>query len=139
MSSLPPTQTFRPFAPNAQATPLPGAPVAPTIVTQSVPDGLIVPVIHDAQDLSVEGLAKRIKDIARRARSNELTPDEVSGGTFTITNPGPFGSLMATPVINLPQVGILDTEAVVKRPVVVTILIVGTNGKLVIEPLPVTK
>ena len=82
--------------------------------------GLIVPVIRDAQDLSVEGLAKRIKDIATRARSNQLTPDEVSGGTFTITNPGPFGSIMATPVINLPQVGILDTESVVKRPVVVT-------------------
>ena len=82
--------------------------------------GLIVPIIRDAQDLSVEGLAKRIKDIARRARSNQLTPDEVSGGTFTITNPGGFGSIMATPVINLPQVGILDTEAVVKRPVVIT-------------------
>ena len=82
--------------------------------------GLIVPVIRDAQDLSVEGLSKKIKDLAVRARSNQLTPDEVSGGTFTITNPGPFGSLMATPVINLPQVGILDTEAVVKRPVVVT-------------------
>src|SRR4051794_29193107 len=82
--------------------------------------GLIVPVVHDAQDLSVEGLAKRIKDMATRARANQLQPDEVRGGTFTITNPGPFGSIMATPVINLPQVGILDTEAVVKRPVVVT-------------------
>lgn len=82
--------------------------------------GLIVPVIRDAQDLSVEGLAKRIKDIAIRARNNQLTPDEVSGGTFTITNPGGYGSIMATPVINLPQVGILDTEAVVKRPVVIT-------------------
>jgi pyruvate/2-oxoglutarate dehydrogenase complex dihydrolipoamide acyltransferase (E2) component len=82
--------------------------------------GLIVPVIHDAQDLSVEGLAKRIKDLAQRARANALQPDEVRGGTFTITNPGPYGSIMATPVINLPQVGILDTEGVVKRPVVVT-------------------
>src|SRR4051794_1271515 len=82
--------------------------------------GLIVPVIRDAQDLSVEGLAKRIRDIAGRARTNQLTPDEVSGGTFTITNPGGYGSIMATPVINLPQVAILDTEAVVKRPVVVT-------------------
>jgi 2-oxoglutarate dehydrogenase E2 component (dihydrolipoamide succinyltransferase) len=82
--------------------------------------GLIVPVIRDAQDLSVEGLSKRIKDLAVRARANQLTPDEVSGGTFTITNPGPYGSIMATPVINLPQVGILDTESVVKRPVVVT-------------------
>ena len=82
--------------------------------------GLIVPIIRDAQDLSVEGLSKRIRDLAVRARSNQLTPDEVSGGTFTITNPGPYGSIMATPVINLPQVGILDTESVVKRPVVVT-------------------
>jgi pyruvate/2-oxoglutarate dehydrogenase complex dihydrolipoamide acyltransferase (E2) component len=82
--------------------------------------GLIVPVIRDAQDLSVEGLAKRIKDLARRARENALTPDEVRGGTFTITNPGGYGSIIATPVINQPQVAILDTEAVVKRPVVVT-------------------
>ena len=83
-------------------------------------DGLIVPVIHKAQELSVEGLAARIKDIARRARARELTADDVLGGTFTITNPGQFGSIMATPIINQPQVGILDLEAVVKRPVVVT-------------------
>jgi pyruvate/2-oxoglutarate dehydrogenase complex dihydrolipoamide acyltransferase (E2) component len=83
-------------------------------------DGLIVPVIHKAQELSVEGLAARIKDIARRARSRQLTADDVLGGTFTITNPGQFGSIMATPIINQPQVGILDLEAVVKRAVVVT-------------------
>jgi len=82
--------------------------------------GLIVPVIHNAQDLSPEGLAKRIKDLARRARDNQLTPDEVRGGTFTITNPGGYGSIIATPVINQPQVAILDTEAIVKRPVVIT-------------------
>jgi pyruvate/2-oxoglutarate dehydrogenase complex dihydrolipoamide acyltransferase (E2) component len=82
--------------------------------------GLIVPVIRDAQELSVEGLAKRIKDLARRARENALTPDEVRGGSFTITNPGGYGSIIATPVINQPQVAILDTEAVVKRPVVIT-------------------
>ena len=82
--------------------------------------GLIVPVIHDAQDLSVEGLGKAIKALARKARDNQLTPDDVRGGTFTITNPGGYGSIMATPVINLPQVAILDTEAVVKRPVVIT-------------------
>ena len=82
--------------------------------------GLIVPVIRDAQDLSVEGLAKAIKALARKARDNQLTPDDVRGGTFTITNPGGYGSIMATPVINLPQVAILDTEAVVKRPVVIT-------------------
>ena len=82
--------------------------------------GLIVPVIRDAQELSEAGLATRIKDIARRARAGELRPDEVRGGTFTITNPGGYGTLMATPVINQPQVAILDTEAVVKRPVVIT-------------------
>ncbi len=83
-------------------------------------DGLIVPVVHDAHQLSPEGLAARIKDLARRARSRELTPDDVRGGTFTITNPGQYGSIMATPIINQPQVAILDFEAVVKRPVVVT-------------------
>ena len=82
-------------------------------------DGLIVPVIHDAQVLAPEGLAKRIRDLARRARARELRPDDVSGGTFTITNPGQYGSIMATPVINQPQVAILDLEAIVKRPVVV--------------------
>src|SRR3954470_7103076 len=82
--------------------------------------GLIVPVIHHAQDLSVEGLAKRIRELAKRARDNQLTADEVRGGTFTITNPGGYGSIIATPVINQPQVAILDTEAVVKRPVVIT-------------------
>ena len=82
--------------------------------------GLIVPVIRDAQELSVEGLAARIKDLARRGRANQLTPDEVRGGSFTITNPGGYGSIIATPVINQPQVAILDTEAVVKRPVVIT-------------------
>ena len=82
--------------------------------------GLIVPVIRDSQELSVEGLAVRIKELAKRARDNALTPDEVRGGSFTITNPGGYGSIMATPVINQPQVAILDTEAIVKRPVVVT-------------------
>ena len=82
-------------------------------------DGLIVPVIRDAQDLSAEGLGKAIRDLARRARAGQLSPDEVRGGTFTITNPGQYGTLMATPVINQPQVGILDLEAVVKRPVVI--------------------
>ena len=66
------------------------------------------------------GLGARIKDLARRARGRELSPDEVRGGTFTITNPGQYGSIMATPIINQPQVAILDLEAVVKHPVVVT-------------------
>ncbi len=81
--------------------------------------GLIVPVVHDAHLLSHEGLAEKVKDLAARARENRLTPDEVRGGTFTITNPGRYGALLATPIINQPQVAILDLEAVVKRPVVV--------------------
>jgi pyruvate/2-oxoglutarate dehydrogenase complex dihydrolipoamide acyltransferase (E2) component len=83
-------------------------------------DGLIVPVIHGAQDLSAEGLGRRVRELARAARAKTLSPDDVQGGTFTITNPGQHGTLMATPVINQPQVAILDLEAVVKRPVVVT-------------------
>jgi pyruvate/2-oxoglutarate dehydrogenase complex dihydrolipoamide acyltransferase (E2) component len=83
-------------------------------------DGLIVPVVHGAHELSAEGLGRRIADLARRARAGELTNDEVAGGTFTITNPGAFGAIAATPIINQPQVAILDLEAVVKRPVVVT-------------------
>jgi pyruvate/2-oxoglutarate dehydrogenase complex dihydrolipoamide acyltransferase (E2) component len=83
-------------------------------------DGLIVPVVRDAHQLSVEGLGTRIRELAGRARARELSPDEVRGGTFTITNPGQYGSIMATPIINQPQVAILDLEAVVKRPVVVT-------------------
>jgi pyruvate/2-oxoglutarate dehydrogenase complex dihydrolipoamide acyltransferase (E2) component len=82
-------------------------------------DGLIVPVVHDAQELAPEGLAARIKELARRARAKQLTPDDVHGATFTITNPGQYGALIATPVIPLPQVAILDLEAIVKRPVVV--------------------
>jgi 2-oxoglutarate dehydrogenase E2 component (dihydrolipoamide succinyltransferase) len=83
-------------------------------------DGLIVPVVRDAHELSHEGLARRIADLAERARSKRLLPEEVAGGTFTITNPGRFGALLATPIINQPQVAILDLEAVTKRPVVVT-------------------
>jgi pyruvate/2-oxoglutarate dehydrogenase complex dihydrolipoamide acyltransferase (E2) component len=98
-------------------------------------DGLIVPVIARAHELSVEGLAARIRDVARRARARELTPDEVRGGTFTITNPGQYGSIMATPIINLPQVGILDFEAVVKRAVVVTDA--DGNDSIAIRPMTI--
>ena len=82
-------------------------------------DGLIVPVVHNAHELSHEGLAARITDLAERVRAKRLTPDETRGGTFTITNPGRYGALLATPIINQPQVAILDLEAVVRRPVVV--------------------
>ena len=98
-------------------------------------DGLIVPVIHGAHELSVEGLGARIKDVARRARSRELKPDEVRGGTFTITNPGQYGSIMATPIINQPQVAILDFEAVIKRPVVVTDA--DGNDSIAIRPITI--
>ncbi|HKG39158.1 MAG TPA: dihydrolipoamide acetyltransferase family protein [Conexibacter sp.] len=97
-------------------------------------DGLIVPVIRDAHAMSVEQLGLAIRDLARRARARQLAPDEVRGGTFTITNPGQFGSLMATPVINQPQVAILDLEAIVKRPIVVT----DDAGNDVIEIRPQT-
>ena len=82
--------------------------------------GLIVPVIRDAQRLSLEGMAAAIGDVATRARERRLEPDDVQGGTFTITNPGQFGAVLATPIINQPQVAILDLEAIVKRPVVMT-------------------
>jgi pyruvate/2-oxoglutarate dehydrogenase complex dihydrolipoamide acyltransferase (E2) component len=98
-------------------------------------DGLIVPVIHKAHELSVEGLAARIKDVARRARARELTADDVVGGTFTITNPGQYGSIMATPIINQPQVGILDLEAIVKRPVVISDA--DGNDAIAIRPMTI--
>jgi pyruvate/2-oxoglutarate dehydrogenase complex dihydrolipoamide acyltransferase (E2) component len=81
--------------------------------------GLIVPVVRSAQTLDVAALATAIADLAARARGRTLSPDEVRAGTFTITNPGQFGTIMATPVISQPQVAILDIEAIVRRPVVV--------------------
>ena len=88
-------------------------------IAVALDQGLIVPVIPRAQRLSLEGMAAAIGDVAMRARERKLTPDEVQGGTFTITNPGQFGAVLATPIINQPQVAILDLEAIVKRPVVV--------------------
>jgi pyruvate/2-oxoglutarate dehydrogenase complex dihydrolipoamide acyltransferase (E2) component len=88
-------------------------------IAVALEDGLIVPVIRQAQRLSLEGMAAAIGDLAARAREKRLAPDDVQGGTFTITNPGQFGAVLATPIINSPQVAILDLEAVVKRPVVV--------------------
>jgi pyruvate dehydrogenase E2 component (dihydrolipoamide acetyltransferase) len=82
--------------------------------------GLLVPVIKDAGDLSIGGLAKRIADLAARTRQNKVTPDELVGGTFTITNYGSAGTLMDTPIINQPQVAILGTGALAKRPVVIS-------------------
>ena len=88
-------------------------------IAVALDDGLIVPVIPKAQRLSLEGMAAAIADVAERARAKKLEPDEVHGGTFTITNPGQFGAVLATPIINQPQVAILDLEAIVKRPVVI--------------------
>ena len=82
--------------------------------------GLIVPVVKNAETLNLLGMAKGIADIARRAREKQLTPDDVAGGTFTITNPGGYGTFHGTPVISQPQSGILGTYAIVKRPWVVT-------------------
>lgn len=81
--------------------------------------GLIVPVIKNAQDLNLLGIARAIADLAARARTKKLLPDDVQGGTFTITNPGGFGTFHGTPIISQPQVGILGTYALVKRPWVV--------------------
>jgi pyruvate/2-oxoglutarate dehydrogenase complex dihydrolipoamide acyltransferase (E2) component len=88
-------------------------------IAVALDDGLIVPVVPKAQRLSLEGLAAAIAELAERARCGGLEPDDVHGGTFTITNPGQFGAVLATPIINQPQVAILDLEAIVKRPVVV--------------------
>lgn len=82
--------------------------------------GLLVPVVRDAGDLNIGGLARKINELAERTRTNKLSPDELSGGTFTITNTGSRGALFDTPIINQPQVAILGTGAVVKRPVVIT-------------------
>jgi 2-oxoisovalerate dehydrogenase E2 component (dihydrolipoyl transacylase) len=94
--------------------------------------GLIVPVIHNADGLSLLGVARAVNDLAERARSKQLKPDEVQGGTFTITNHGTSGSLFATPIINQPQCGILGVGAIQKRVVVVT-----TNGadSIAIRPM----
>ena len=82
--------------------------------------GLMVPVIHNAGDLNIGGLARKIDDLAQRTRSGQVGPDELAGGTFTLTNTGSRGALFDTPIINQPQVAILGTGTVVKRPVVVT-------------------
>jgi pyruvate dehydrogenase E2 component (dihydrolipoamide acetyltransferase) len=101
-------------------------------IAVALEEGLIVPVIPRAQRLSLEGTAAAINDLAGRARSKQLAPDEVHGGTFTITNPGQFGAVLATPIINQPQVAILDLEAVVKRPVVIE---EGGTDAIAIRPM----
>ncbi|MCL5077064.1 MAG: 2-oxo acid dehydrogenase subunit E2 [Actinobacteria bacterium] len=83
-------------------------------------EGLIAPVIHGADTMRLTGLARSIKDLAERARTKRLSADDISGGTFTITNPGPFGTFMTVPIINQPQVAILSTDGIKRKPVVVT-------------------
>ncbi|MEJ5203568.1 MAG: 2-oxo acid dehydrogenase subunit E2, partial [Anaerolineales bacterium] len=91
-------------------------------------EGLIVPVIKNADGLSLLGLARAVNDLAERARSHHLQPDEVKGGTFSITNHGTSGSLFATPIIPQPQCGILGVGAIKKRPVVI-------NDAIAIRPM----
>ncbi len=88
-------------------------------IAVALDNGLIVPVIKDVQDLSISGIQKSVTDLASRARGKQLLPDEVTGGTFTITNPGQFGGLFGIPIINQPQVAILGIGGIEKRPVVV--------------------
>ena len=82
--------------------------------------GLLVPVIRDAGDLNIAGIARRIADLAERTRTNKVAPDELSGGTFTVTNTGSRGALFDTPIVNMPQVAIMGTGSVVKRPVAIS-------------------
>jgi 2-oxoglutarate dehydrogenase E2 component (dihydrolipoamide succinyltransferase) len=92
-------------------------------VAVAIASGLIVPVIRNAGELSVLGVAQRLHALAERARSKKLLPEDVQGGTFSITNPGMFGSLVSMPIINQPQVAILSIGAIIKRPVVIDDLI----------------
>jgi len=82
-------------------------------------EGLIVPVVHNAEELNLRGMARRIRDVAERARTKRLSLDDISGGTFSITNAGPFGTLITGAIINQPQVAILSTDGVSRKPVVV--------------------
>lgn len=107
-------------------------------VAVSVPGGLVVPVVRDADERNLAGLARTIDDLANRARQGRLRPDEVRGGTFTITNHGTAGSLLATPILHEPQAGILGVGAIVKRPVVRSTgasLLPSADDAIVIRPM----
>jgi len=90
--------------------------------------GLVVPVVRDAQDLSIAGIEKRIGELGQAARQGELSIEDMQGGTFTITNGGVYGSLMSTPILNAPQSGILGMHKIEERPVVV-------DGAIVVRPM----
>ncbi|MEZ4726511.1 MAG: dihydrolipoamide acetyltransferase family protein [Caldilineaceae bacterium] len=107
-------------------------------VAVALPDGLIVPVIRDADEKNLAGLARAVNDAAERARAGKLAPDEIKGGTFTLTNHGITGSLMGTPIINQPQTGILGIGAISKRAVVrsaTTSLLPSADDAIVIRPM----
>ena len=97
-------------------------------IAVGVTDGLVVPVVRDAEQLSFAGIEKSIKVLAEKARGNTLTLAELTGGTFTITNGGIYGSLLSTPILNHPQVGILGLHAIKERPIVVA-------GQVVVRPM----
>ena len=97
-------------------------------IAVSAPKGLVVPVIRNADQLSLQGIEKEIINLATKARDNKLTIDEMTGGTFTITNGGVFGSMMSTPIINAPQSAILGMHNIVQRPI-------AENGQVVIRPM----
>jgi 2-oxoglutarate dehydrogenase E2 component (dihydrolipoamide succinyltransferase) len=97
-------------------------------IAVSTPDGLVVPVLRDADNLSFAGIEKGIESLAKRARDNKLGLADLSGGTFTITNGGVFGSMMSTPILNMPQVGILGMHKIQERAMVM-------NGQIVIRPM----
>jgi len=88
-------------------------------IAAAAPDGLVVPVVHDADGMSVAGLARRVSDLTARARRGQLRLEDVGGGTFTLNNTGALGSILSQPLVNPPQAAILTTEAIVKRPVVI--------------------
>ncbi|HEY8389097.1 MAG TPA: dihydrolipoyllysine-residue succinyltransferase, partial [Parasegetibacter sp.] len=97
-------------------------------IAVSAPKGLVVPVIRNAESLSMFEIEKKVVELATKARENKLSMEEMQGGTFTITNGGVFGSLMSTPIINLPQSAILGMHKIQERPVVV-------DGQIVIRPM----
>jgi pyruvate/2-oxoglutarate dehydrogenase complex dihydrolipoamide acyltransferase (E2) component len=88
-------------------------------IAVSYDEGLIVPVIRGVETMNVPGIARAIADLATRARAHQLKPDEVNGSTFTITNPGPYGSLISVPIINQPNAAILSLDTIQRRPVVI--------------------
>src|SRR4029078_843138 len=97
-------------------------------IAVSAPKGLVVPVIRNAESLSMAEIEKKVMELASKAKENKLTIEEMSGGTFTITNGGVFGSLMSTPIINIPQSAILGMHKIQERPMAI-------NGQVIVKPM----